>query len=163
MVLFFRGAAAALYVPDPYMFQVIIMSLIFAIAVLAMNLIIGFTGQASLAHAAFFGFGAYGVAIMTKAGISFWLALPAAALHIGPDRAGHRAAGPAHPGLLFRHRHAGFRCHCMDRGRQLGPGDRRAQWHLRHSPSQPDSHPIRRRNRIFRQTLSITWCWHFCC
>jgi branched-chain amino acid transport system permease protein len=68
-----------LYAPDPYMFQVIIMSLIFGIAVLAMNLIIGFTGQASLAHAAFFGFGAYGVAIMTKAGISFWLALPAAA------------------------------------------------------------------------------------
>lgn len=68
-----------LYVPDPYMFQVVIMSLIFAIAVLAMNLIIGFTGQASLAHAAFFGFGAYGVAIMTKAGLSFWLALPAAA------------------------------------------------------------------------------------
>jgi len=68
-----------LYAPDPYMFQIIIMSLIFAIAVSAMNLIIGYTGQASLAHAAFFGFGAYGVAIMTKAGISFWLALPAAA------------------------------------------------------------------------------------
>jgi branched-chain amino acid transport system permease protein len=68
-----------LYAPDPYMFQIIIMSLIFAIAVVAMNLIIGYTGQASLAHAAFFGFGAYGVAIMTKAGVSFWLALPAAA------------------------------------------------------------------------------------
>jgi branched-chain amino acid transport system permease protein len=78
---FFLIAALLLpfYVPDAYMFQVVMMSLIFAIAVLGMNLIIGFTGQASLAHAAFFGFGAYAVAIMTKAGISFWLALPAAA------------------------------------------------------------------------------------
>lgn len=75
-------AALALpwYVPDAYIFQIVTMSLIFAIAVSAMNLIIGFTGQASLAHGAFFGIGAYGVAIMTKAGISFWLALPAAAL-----------------------------------------------------------------------------------
>lgn len=69
-----------LYVPDPYLFQIVIMSVLFAIATCAMNLIIGFTGQASLAHGAFFGIGAYGVAIMTKAGISFWLALPAAAL-----------------------------------------------------------------------------------
>jgi branched-chain amino acid transport system permease protein len=78
---FFLIAALLLpfYVPDAYMFQVIMMSVIFAIAVLGMNLIIGYTGQASLAHAAFFGFGAYAVAIMTKAGISFWLALPAAA------------------------------------------------------------------------------------
>ncbi|RJQ67040.1 MAG: branched-chain amino acid ABC transporter permease [Desulfobacteraceae bacterium] len=69
-----------LYVPDAYIFQIVIMSFIFAIAVSGMNLIIGYTGQASLAHGAFFGFGAYGVAIMTKAGISFWLALPAAAV-----------------------------------------------------------------------------------
>ncbi|MBA2881288.1 branched-chain amino acid transport system permease protein [Desulfosalsimonas propionicica] len=68
------------YVPDAYIFQIVTMSLLFAIAVSGMNLIIGFTGQASLAHGAFFGIGAYGVAIMTKAGISFWLALPAAAL-----------------------------------------------------------------------------------
>jgi branched-chain amino acid transport system permease protein len=69
-----------LYVPDPYIFQIVTMSLLFAIATSSMNLIIGITGQASLAHGAFFGFGAYGVAIMTKAGITFWLALPASAL-----------------------------------------------------------------------------------
>ncbi len=69
-----------LYIPDAYLFQVVIMSLLFAIATSAMNLIIGFTGQASLAHGAFFGIGAYGVAIMTKAGYSFWLAMPVSAL-----------------------------------------------------------------------------------
>ncbi len=69
-----------LCMPDPYFFQIVIMSLLFAIATCAMNLIIGFTGQASLAHGAFFGIGAYGVAILTKAGVSFWLALPAASL-----------------------------------------------------------------------------------
>ncbi len=69
-----------LYVPDAYIFQIVIMSILYAIATSSMNLIIGFTGQASLAHGAFFGIGAYGVAIMTKAGLSFWLALPLAAL-----------------------------------------------------------------------------------
>jgi branched-chain amino acid transport system permease protein len=56
------------------------MSILFAIATSSMNLILGITGQASLAHGAFFGIGAYGVAIMTKAGICFWLALPVSAL-----------------------------------------------------------------------------------
>ncbi|MBC7105174.1 MAG: branched-chain amino acid ABC transporter permease, partial [Firmicutes bacterium] len=37
-------------------------------------------GQVSLAHAGFFAVGAYGVAITTKAGLSFWLALPFAGL-----------------------------------------------------------------------------------
>ncbi len=65
-----------LYVPDAYMFQIVITSVLFAIATLGMNLILGYTGQASLAHGAFFGIGAYVVAIMTKAGVSFWIALP---------------------------------------------------------------------------------------
>lgn len=80
LAIFIAALLLPLYVPDDYIFQIVIMSIIFAIATSAMNLIIGFTGQASLAHGAFFGIGAYGVAIMTKAGLSFWLALPAASL-----------------------------------------------------------------------------------
>lgn len=68
------------YAPDSYVLQIVTMSLLFAIAASGMNLIIGITGQVSLAHGAFFGIGAYGVAIMTKAGVTFWLALPLAAL-----------------------------------------------------------------------------------
>lgn len=69
-----------LLVPGRYFFQIIIMSCLYAMATLSMNLILGYTGQASLAHAGFFGIGAYGVGLMTKAGISFWLALPFSAL-----------------------------------------------------------------------------------
>jgi branched-chain amino acid transport system permease protein len=47
---------------------------------MGLNLTLGYAGQKSLGHAAFFGIGAYTVAIMMKAGISFWLGLPAAAL-----------------------------------------------------------------------------------
>ena len=47
---------------------------------LSLDLILGFTGIVSLGHAAFFGIGAYTVAIFLKAGLSFWLGLPAAAL-----------------------------------------------------------------------------------
>ena len=54
--------------------------LIFIIATMGLNLTVGYAGQKSLGHAAFFGIGAYTVAILMKAGISFWLGLPAAAL-----------------------------------------------------------------------------------
>ncbi|MFP4572462.1 MAG: branched-chain amino acid ABC transporter permease [Desulfobacterales bacterium] len=80
LAIFVAAVLLPWYVPDAYIFQVITMSIIYGIAASGMNLVLGYTGQATLAHGAFFGFGAYGVAIMTKAGISFWLALPAAAL-----------------------------------------------------------------------------------
>ena len=54
--------------------------LVFVIAVMGLNLTIGYAGQKSLGHAAFFGIGAYTVAIMMKAGFSFWLGLPLATL-----------------------------------------------------------------------------------
>jgi len=68
------------FIPGYYFFQVIIMCCLFSICALSMNLILGYTGQPSLAHAGFFAIGAYGVAMMTKGGMPFWLALPLAAL-----------------------------------------------------------------------------------
>jgi branched-chain amino acid transport system permease protein len=48
-----------------------------AIVVCGLNVIVGYAGQISLGHAAFFGIGAYSAAILaTKAGLSFWTALP---------------------------------------------------------------------------------------
>ena len=52
--------------------------LIFVIANMGLNLTIGYAGQKSLGHAAFFGIGAYTVAILLKAGFSFWIGLPLA-------------------------------------------------------------------------------------
>ena len=54
--------------------------LVFILATMGLNLTVGYAGQKSLGHAAFFGIGAFTVAIMMKAGWSFWLGLPAAAL-----------------------------------------------------------------------------------
>jgi branched-chain amino acid transport system permease protein len=52
--------------------------LVFIIATMGLNLTIGYAGQKSLGHAAFFGIGAYTVAILMQAGFSFWLGLPLA-------------------------------------------------------------------------------------
>ncbi len=80
LVILIVALLVPLFVPNRYFFQIIMMSCLFAIGALSFNLILGYTGQASLAHGAFFGIGAYGVAIMTQTlGWSFWLALPLAA------------------------------------------------------------------------------------
>jgi branched-chain amino acid transport system permease protein len=52
--------------------------LIFVIATMGLNLTVGYAGQKSLGHAAFFGIGAYTVAILLKAGFSWWLGMPIA-------------------------------------------------------------------------------------
>ena len=52
--------------------------LVYVIASLGLNLTVGYAGLKSLCHAGFMGVGAYTVAIMMKAGFSFWLAGSAA-------------------------------------------------------------------------------------
>ncbi len=55
--------------------------LIFAIALLGLNLLTGFNGQISLGHGAFFAIGAYGAAIlMTNFGMPYWAAIPVASV-----------------------------------------------------------------------------------
>ncbi len=55
--------------------------LIYAISVLGLNLLIGFNGQISLGHSAFFAIGAYAAAIlMNFGGVPYWLTLPMAAV-----------------------------------------------------------------------------------
>ena len=48
-----------------------------AIVVCGLNVIVGYAGQISLGHAAFFGIGAYSAALLaTQGGLGFWSALP---------------------------------------------------------------------------------------
>lgn len=54
--------------------------LIYVMATMGLNLIVGYAGQKALGHAAFLGIGAYTTALLLKAGLSFWLAMPAAAV-----------------------------------------------------------------------------------
>ncbi|GAB4529261.1 MAG: branched-chain amino acid ABC transporter permease [Anaerolineae bacterium] len=57
---------------------------IFAISVQGLNILVGYTGQISLGHAAFMAVGAYSGAIFARElGMTFWLALPASALFTG--------------------------------------------------------------------------------
>ncbi len=55
--------------------------LIFAVALLGLNLLTGFNGQISLGHGAFFAIGGYGAAILiTKFGLPYWAAIPLASI-----------------------------------------------------------------------------------
>ena len=55
--------------------------LIYAIALLGLNLLTGFNGQISLGHGAFFAIGGYGTAIlMVKLGLPYWSAIPIASV-----------------------------------------------------------------------------------
>lgn len=51
--------------PDPYMLSVVTSAGIFIIAAISLNLLLGFTGQLSLGHVAFFGLGAYTTSLMS--------------------------------------------------------------------------------------------------
>jgi branched-chain amino acid transport system permease protein len=100
------GAVAALTVPlwdpSPYHLHVLIMAGVFSMLALSLNLLLGYTGQLSLGHAAFFGIGAYASALLTlRLDWSFWLALPSAAALAG-------AAGWAIGRLALRLRGAYF-------------------------------------------------------
>jgi branched-chain amino acid transport system permease protein len=60
-----------------YSLNLLMQASTYAIAVLGMTIVLGYTGQINLAQAAFFGLGAYSVALgTTTLGLSFWLAVP---------------------------------------------------------------------------------------
>jgi len=67
------------FISSAYILYVLNIIGIYAIAAVGLNILIGYTGQISLGHGAFFGVGAYTAAILaTKAGFPFLLAIPAA-------------------------------------------------------------------------------------
>lgn len=63
-----------------YLLQVVFRIALFAALGLAWNLVGGYAGQLSLGHAAFFGMGAYGLAIFTSHHVPMWISLILAAL-----------------------------------------------------------------------------------
>jgi branched-chain amino acid transport system permease protein len=65
----------------PYVLYVINIIGIASIAVIGLNILVGYTGQISLGHGAFFGVGAYAGAILATAlHVPFWVAVPCAGL-----------------------------------------------------------------------------------
>ena len=58
--------------------------LVYAIAILGLNILTGFNGQISLGHGAFYAIGAYVAAVlMDKFGVPYWLTIPAAGVVCG--------------------------------------------------------------------------------
>ena len=51
---------------DPYILGLLILTGIFIIAAISLNLLLGYTGQLSLGHVAFFGIGAYTSALLSR-------------------------------------------------------------------------------------------------
>ena len=71
------AAVLPLVVTDDYILRIAIMSGIFIVLSLSLNLVTGYTGQFCLGWAAFYGVGAYTSALLVmKMQVSFWLAMP---------------------------------------------------------------------------------------
>jgi branched-chain amino acid transport system permease protein len=74
------AAALPFVLPSYQVFQ-LTMVLVYALALLGLNLLTGYNGQISLGHGAFFALGAYTAAmLMEHAGWPYWATLPAAAI-----------------------------------------------------------------------------------
>jgi len=58
-------ASFPLWLTSPYFLHILITTGIFTIAAMSLNLLLGFTGQLSLGHVAFFGIGAYASALLS--------------------------------------------------------------------------------------------------
>jgi branched-chain amino acid transport system permease protein len=72
------AVTAPLWLPSPYHLHVLIMAGIFTILATSLNLLLGYAGQLSLGHTAFFGIGAYTSALLAlRLDWSFWAGLPA--------------------------------------------------------------------------------------
>ena len=66
--------------PSAYYYRVAALVYIFALAVVGLNLLMGFAGQVSLGHAGFLGIGAYAVAVLpTHFGVPSWVSVFAGA------------------------------------------------------------------------------------
>jgi branched-chain amino acid transport system permease protein len=81
LVTFALVPAAAAFGPETYLLGLFTRVMIFAIAALGLDLIVGYGGLVSFGHAAFIGLGAYAVGVLAAHGINEGLiALPAALL-----------------------------------------------------------------------------------
>ncbi|HET6197245.1 MAG TPA: branched-chain amino acid ABC transporter permease, partial [Acetobacteraceae bacterium] len=73
------AAVPVLLFSDYHLFQ-LTMVIVYAIAILGLAILVGFNGQISLGHGAFYAIGAYTAAIlMDRFGVPYWLTLPVAA------------------------------------------------------------------------------------
>jgi len=79
LVLLFALVCALPFMVSNYRVFQFTLVMVYAIALLGLNILTGYNGQISLGHGAFYAIGAYVAAIlMDKFGVPYWLTLPAA-------------------------------------------------------------------------------------
>jgi len=72
---------AVMFVASGYLLMQATQILLYAVAILGLNVLCGYNGQISLGHGAFFAIGGYATAIlMVKFGVPFWAAVPLAGI-----------------------------------------------------------------------------------
>ncbi len=84
LVLVVAAFALPHYVTQPYILQVLILAITYAIPAVGLNLMLGYAGLLSIGHMSIAGIGGYCAAVlMVQAGIGFWWALLAGTLLAG--------------------------------------------------------------------------------
>ena len=114
-----------------YYLSIINLSLIAVVGALGLNILVGYTGQISVGHAAFMSVGAYTAAnLAVHLHLPFWVTLPAGGLMAALIGAIVGIPSLQDQGPLSRHRHAGGPAHHrMDHQPHAGHLRRRAGLH----------------------------------
>ena len=100
---------------------------LYMIIALGLNIVVGFLGMLDLGFAAFYAIGAYSMALLSMAGVGFWLALAASVLIAMAVRAALGAPVLRLARRLSGDRDAGLRRNHAHRAQQLGQRDQRPQ------------------------------------
>ncbi len=118
------------FVLSPYLLYILNTIGILAIAAIGLNILIGYTGQISLGHGAFFGVGAYAAAILaTRLGVAFLSVHSRRRSHYRHGRHDLRHSLRPTQGTLSDHRHAGRSVHHRIRPDSVGKPDQRNHGH----------------------------------
>ena len=75
IVVVIASSSLAFLVQNDYQMQVLFRIALFAALGLGWNIVGGYAGQLSLGHVAFFGIGAYSLALLTKYSVPLWLSV----------------------------------------------------------------------------------------
>jgi branched-chain amino acid transport system permease protein len=84
LALLLAAACVLPFLVSNYRVFQLTLTLVYAIALLGLNMLTGYNGQISLGHGAFYAIGAYVAAVlMDKFGVPYWLTIPAAGVVCG--------------------------------------------------------------------------------
>jgi branched-chain amino acid transport system permease protein len=80
LIILILSLAFPIVIRDEYFLHIAIMTCIYSLFASSLNLIF-LTGQVSIAHAAFYGIGAYTALLVKELGFNFWIAMPLSAIN----------------------------------------------------------------------------------